>query len=50
MRAWKHPEVSASGPSGERAWLITVTRNVAIDVFRAQRARRTRSAATRSRP
>ena len=39
VRAWKHPEVSESGPGGERAWLITVTRNVAIDVFRAQRSR-----------
>jgi len=39
VRAWKHPEVSEGGPSGERAWLITVTRNVAIDVFRAQRSR-----------
>jgi RNA polymerase sigma-70 factor (ECF subfamily) len=39
VRAWKHPEVSASGSGGERAWLITVTRNVAIDVFRAQRSR-----------
>ena len=39
VRAWRHPEVSDSGPSGERAWLVTVTRNVAIDHFRAQRSR-----------
>ena len=39
VRAWRHPEVSESGPSGERAWLVTVARNVAIDVFRAQRSR-----------
>jgi len=39
VRAWKHPEVSDGGPSGERAWLVTVTRNVAIDQFRAQRSR-----------
>lgn len=41
VRAWRHPEVSESGPQGERAWLITVARNVAIDAFRAQRARPT---------
>jgi RNA polymerase sigma-70 factor, ECF subfamily len=39
VRAWRHPEVSDSGPAGERAWLLTVTRNAAIDVFRAQRSR-----------
>ena len=41
VKAWRHPEVSDGGPRGERAWLMTVTRNVAIDVFRAQRARPT---------
>ena len=41
VRAWRHPEVSEGGPQGERAWLITVARNVAIDAFRAQRARPT---------
>ena len=41
VRAWRHPEVSENGPQGERAWLVTVTRNVAIDAFRAQRARPT---------
>jgi len=41
VRAWRHPEISAGGPDGERAWLMTVTRNVAIDVYRAQRARPT---------
>jgi RNA polymerase sigma-70 factor (ECF subfamily) len=39
VRAWRHPEVSRGGPDGERAWLMTVTRNVAIDVYRAQRSR-----------
>jgi RNA polymerase sigma-70 factor (ECF subfamily) len=39
VRAWRHPEVSENGPNGERAWLLTVTRNAAIDVFRAQRSR-----------
>jgi len=41
VRVWRHPEVSEGGPRGERAWLMTVTRNVAIDAFRAQRARPT---------
>lgn len=41
VRAWRHPEVSDGGPSAERAWLVTVARNVAIDSFRAQRARPT---------
>ena len=39
VRAWRHPEVSEGGSGGERAWLLTVTRNAAIDVFRAQRSR-----------
>ena len=39
VRAWRHPEVAASGALAERSWLMTVTRNVAIDSFRAQRAR-----------
>ena len=41
VRAWRHPEASESGPTGERAWLMTVTRNVAIDWFRAKGARLT---------
>ena len=41
VRAWRHPEVSDGGPTAERAWLVTVTRNVAIDALRAQRARPT---------
>lgn len=39
VRAWRHPEVSSGGREGERAWLMTVTRNVAIDVYRAQKSR-----------
>jgi RNA polymerase sigma-70 factor (ECF subfamily) len=41
VRAWRHPEISRGGVDGERAWLMTVTRNVAIDAYRAQRARPT---------
>ena len=39
VRAWRHPEVSEGGSDGERAWLMTVTRNAAIDSFRAQKSR-----------
>ena len=39
VRAWRHPEASDSGPHAERAWLMTVTRNVSIDWFRAKGAR-----------
>jgi RNA polymerase sigma-70 factor, ECF subfamily len=39
VRAWRHPEVSEGGPDGERAWLMTVTRNVVIDGVRARKAR-----------
>ena len=39
VRAWRHPEVSDGGPAGERAWLLTVTRNVVIDGVRARQAR-----------
>jgi DNA-directed RNA polymerase specialized sigma24 family protein len=31
--------VSEGGSDGERAWLMTVTRNAAIDAFRAQKSR-----------
>ena len=41
VRAWRHPEISDSPAQGERAWLMTVTRNVAIDGFRARQARPT---------
>ena len=41
IRAWRHPEVSDGGPHGERAWLMTVTKNVVIDGVRARRARPT---------
>ena len=39
VRAWRHPEVAASGPVAERSWLMTVTRNVAIDHIRMRKAR-----------
>jgi RNA polymerase sigma-70 factor (ECF subfamily) len=42
LRAWRHPEVFARAEregSSVRGWLITVTRNIVIDVQRARRAR-----------
>lgn len=39
LRAWRHPEVVGSGHRPIRPWLFTVTRHVAIDMWRA-RARR----------
>ena len=41
VRAWRHPEVASNGPVAERSWLMTVTRNVAIDHIRMQKARPT---------
>ncbi len=42
VRAWRHPEVVGSGQQPIRSWLFTITRNVAIDMWRA-RARRDES-------
>jgi RNA polymerase sigma-70 factor, ECF subfamily len=36
LRAWRHPEVIGCGDSPIRAWLFTVTRHVAIDMWRAR--------------
>jgi RNA polymerase sigma-70 factor, ECF subfamily len=36
LRAWRHPEVVGSGQAPIRAWLFTVTRRVAIDMWRAR--------------
>ena len=41
VRAWRHPEISDPGPDAERAWLITVARNITIDGFRASGSRPT---------
>jgi RNA polymerase sigma-70 factor, ECF subfamily len=37
LRAWQHPEAVADRPA--RAWLFAVARNLAIDSYRARRAR-----------
>ncbi|HUZ26742.1 MAG TPA: sigma-70 family RNA polymerase sigma factor [Streptosporangiaceae bacterium] len=36
LRAWRHPEVVGSGVQAIRPWLFTVTRHVAIDMWRAR--------------
>ena len=36
LRAWRHPEVVGSGQTPIRAWLFTVTRHIAIDMWRAR--------------
>ena len=37
LRAWQHPEAIADRPA--RPWLFAVARNLAIDSYRARRAR-----------
>jgi RNA polymerase sigma-70 factor (ECF subfamily) len=39
VRAWRHPLPAGATTDGERAWLMTVARNVAIDSFRARSSR-----------
>jgi RNA polymerase sigma-70 factor (ECF subfamily) len=39
VRAWRHPEVSGGDPKVIRPWLFTVTRHVAIDMWRARSRR-----------
>jgi RNA polymerase sigma-70 factor (ECF subfamily) len=36
LRAWRHPEVVGSGRTAIRPWLFTVTRHIAIDMWRAR--------------
>jgi RNA polymerase sigma-70 factor (ECF subfamily) len=36
VRAWRHPEVAGGDPTTIRPWLFTVTRHVAIDMWRAR--------------
>lgn len=39
VRAWRHPLPAGATSDAERAWLMTVARNVAIDGFRARNSR-----------
>ncbi len=39
IRAWRRPLAGDVGSSAERAWLLTVVRNVCIDRYRARQSR-----------
>lgn len=39
IRAWRHPDMITNGRGSVRGWLLTTVRNLAIDQFRARRAR-----------
>lgn len=39
LRAWTHPEALTGDHGSPRAWLLTVAHNIAMDQFRARRAR-----------
>ena len=39
FRAWRHPEALERTPDAVRPWLFTVARNIAVDHYRARRAR-----------
>jgi RNA polymerase sigma-70 factor, ECF subfamily len=39
LRAWRNPEILTQGPGYVRGWLLTVTRNLVYDRFRAVQAR-----------
>jgi RNA polymerase sigma-70 factor (ECF subfamily) len=36
VRTWRHPEVAGGDPKAIRPWLFTVTRHVAIDMWRSR--------------
>lgn len=39
LRAWRHPGTFERNPDAIRPWLFTVARNIAVDAYRARRAR-----------
>jgi len=39
LRAWRHPEALQRTVDAVRPWLFTVARNIAVDAYRARRAR-----------
>lgn len=39
VRAWRHPDSLVNGKGSVRGWLLTVTRNIVTDRFRAKAAR-----------
>ena len=39
LRAWRHRSILDSPPAAVRAWLYTVSRNIAVDEWRSRRSR-----------
>ena len=39
LRAWQNPQILVQGPSEVRAWLLRVTRNLVVDLWRARAVR-----------
>ncbi|NKQ56860.1 sigma-70 family RNA polymerase sigma factor [Amycolatopsis sp. K13G38] len=39
VRAWRHPDALVNGKGSVRGWLLTVTRNIVTDRYRARAAR-----------
>ena len=39
LRAWENPQILVQGPGEVRAWLLRVTRNIVVDLWRARAAR-----------
>jgi RNA polymerase sigma-70 factor, ECF subfamily len=39
LRAWRHPATFERNPDAVRPWLFTVARHIAVDAYRARRAR-----------
>jgi RNA polymerase sigma-70 factor (ECF subfamily) len=50
IRAWRHPEVISNAQGSVRGWLLTVTRNIITDRYRARAARPTEVAESESTP
>ncbi|MFE9257660.1 sigma-70 family RNA polymerase sigma factor [Streptomyces sp. NPDC006879] len=50
IRAWRHSEVLVNGKGSVRGWLLTVTRNIVTDRFRAKAARPKEVAGTAANP
>jgi RNA polymerase sigma-70 factor (ECF subfamily) len=51
MRAWQRlPEVTSKPADGQRAWIFTVARNLAIDTYRHSRSRADAEAALHHEP
>ncbi|MFF7415354.1 sigma-70 family RNA polymerase sigma factor [Streptomyces lydicus] len=50
IRAWRNPDALTNGKGSVRGWLLTVTRNIVTDRYRAKAARPTEVAESASAP